>query len=419
MADSNRSAQLRKAALWNTASGMINAGQSAVILIFISRFLGVDAAGVFTIAYALGNLFCTMGKYGVRTFQITDVAERYRFRDYVLSRILTTAAATLITLIYLLVQWGVGQYDLGKAAVILVICLWKMVDSMEDVYYGMYQQQGRLDVGAKFYTIRLMISTAVFCLLLIFRLSLTVSSLVVLCISVVSALFLIRRSLPLIQVDRQAAEKRRVLSMLRGCFPLFVGTSLSVYVGNAPKYMIDWYLDEATQAIFGFIMMPAFVILVLNQFIYQPIIRDLGELWATGDRKRFVSRVMKQYAVVAAITVVIILGGALIGLPILSILYSTDLTAYRPEFIVLLAGGGVYALVSFIMVPLTTVRFQSCIAIGFAVAAVASLLLGKPLVLSHGVMGASLLYLLLNVLLAVFFTACFFWKVRQKEEALV
>lgn len=418
MAEKARASRMRQAALWNTASGMINAGQSAVILIFISRFIGLDAAGVFTIAYALGNLFSTMGKYGIRTFQITDVADRYRFRDYLSARVVTTLGATVLVVVYLLVQLSAGQYSGEKVFVTLLICLWKMIDTVEDVYYGMYQQQGRLDIGAKCYTIRLLFSTAVFCLLLLFSLPLWADSLIVTVLSALSAVLLIRRSLPMIQPDRTPPARERVLSLLKVCLPLFAGTSLSIYVGNAPKYMIDWYLDEATQATFGFIMMPAFVILVLNQFIYQPIIRDLGELWATGDKRRFIRRVMRQYAIVAGLTAVIILVGTFIGLPILSLLYSTDLSAYRAEFVVLLIGGGVYALVSFIMVPLTTIRFQGCIAVGFAAAAVASLLLGKGLVLSSGVMGAAVLYLLLNVLLALFFTACFFWKVRQGKRQL-
>ena len=70
------------AAFWNTISGLINAGQSAVILIFISRYLGQSAAGIFSIAYALGNLFSTMGKYGVRNFQVTDVKEVFLFHEY-------------------------------------------------------------------------------------------------------------------------------------------------------------------------------------------------------------------------------------------------------------------------------------------------------------------------------------------------
>ena len=38
--------------------------------------------GVFTIAYAIGNLMMTIGKYGMRNFQATDVNEKYSYKEY-------------------------------------------------------------------------------------------------------------------------------------------------------------------------------------------------------------------------------------------------------------------------------------------------------------------------------------------------
>lgn len=47
---------VRDGYLWNSASGMVNAVQSVIILIFITRFAGIEEAGVFSIAYAVGVL---------------------------------------------------------------------------------------------------------------------------------------------------------------------------------------------------------------------------------------------------------------------------------------------------------------------------------------------------------------------------
>lgn len=409
----------RNAVLWNTASGMINAGQSAVILIFISHFLDRDAAGVFTIAYAFANLFFVMAKYGTRNYQVTDTFEKFSFHEYLMSRIVSCIGVGVLLLVYLGTQIILGAYDYYKAAVILMICLWKFIDSVEDIYYGMYQQKGRLDIGARCYTLRLIASSGIFCVLILFKIPLLWTSLITLVISIMVAFFLIRRSYPQF-IPALRKEKKEGTShvgeLLKICFPLFIGTSLSTYVGNSPKYMIDWYLDEKTQAIFGYIMMPAFIILVLNQVIYQPIIKDLGDLWASGEKKKFVSRVGLQYLMTAGITGVVVLVGSLIGIPALSILYNTDLFAYKSAFIVLLAGGGFYAVSSFLMVPLTTIRFHQCIAIGFAFTTVVSLVLGKYFVVNQGVMGAALLYLILNIILMLFFTACFFIKVTRKEK---
>lgn len=398
---------MKGAFLWNTASGMINAGQSAVILMFISHFLTQNDAGVFTIAYAFGTLFMTMAKYGMRNYQVTDVQERFGFGVYRKSRVLTTLGAAALMAFYLLVQALTGAYTAQKAVVVAAICLWKLIDAVEDVYYGMYQQQGRLDVGAKYYTYRLAASTALFCALVLLRVPMIVTSLVTLGVSAVLAAVLVNLSARRYHIRGAERGKESLGTLLKVCAPLFVSMSLSIYVGNAPKYMIDWYLDDSAQAVFGYIIMPAFIITVLNQFIYQPIIRDLGELWHSGQREKFKKRVFTQYLMVGAVTAVVILGGVLVGIPVLSLLFNADLAPYKAEFVIMLLGGGVYALVYFITVPLTAMRLQKLISYGFLAASVISLLAGKPLVLAHGVKGAALLYLALNTILAGYLTVCF------------
>jgi len=406
----------RRAFIWNTVSGMINAGQSAIILIFITHFLTQTDAGLFTIAYALANLFSTMGKYGVRNYQVTDVQEKSRFGDYLRARLYTTFGAMGVMLVYLVVQRAMGVYSMEKIWIIVVICLWKMIDAVEDVYYGMYQQKGRLDIGAKYYSLRLIASTAVLCALVFLKVPLLTASLIATLVSAALAVLLIRATIAPFKVSSRGNSGSSVRQILKVCLPLFIGTTLSIFVGNSPKYMIDWYMDEGTQAIFGYIMMPAFVIMVLNQFIYQPIIRGLGELWQSGERKRFVRRVLQQYLVVLGVTLVVILGGYVLGIPVLSLLYNADLAPYKLEFILLLLGGGIYALVTFIMVPITAMRFQKCIPFGFIGAAVLSVALGTWIVPAHGIIGAAWLYVILNLILAVYLTCCFlYWGLWTRK----
>ena len=67
---------------WNTASGVINAGQSAIILILISYFLTKIDAGIYTIAIAIGNIVSVFSKYGMRNYQVTDIEEKYNFTTH-------------------------------------------------------------------------------------------------------------------------------------------------------------------------------------------------------------------------------------------------------------------------------------------------------------------------------------------------
>lgn len=409
-------ADKKKAVIWNTAAGIINAGQSAIILIFISHKLGTEAAGVFTIAYALANLFSTIGKFGVRNYQVTDFEKKYKFCDYVAMRVLTIAIAILIIAVYIIIKYFGGNYDFEKISVIILMSLWKMVDAVEDVFYGMYQQYDRLDVGSRCYCVRLLISTVGYCIAIVMGSSLCMATLITVILSIIVALCMIISTWKQFDVDLFGAKFNDIKLLFLDCIPLCIGTSLSIYVGNIPKYLIDAYMDETVQAYFGFLMMPAFVILILGSFIYQPLVRNFGEMLANQERKKIIKYLVVISLVILSFTVLVVLVGRQIGLPVLSWLYGVDLLSYKKEFIVLLVGGGIYALVSFYVIPLTSIREQKSIAIGFIIVTVFSYISGEWIIDSYGMMGAVILYLVQNVFLAIIFFVRFIVRIRYIEQ---
>ena len=90
--------------------------------------------------------------------------------------------------------------------------------------------------------------------------------------------------------------------LLKVCFPLFAGAFLSFYIGNAPKYAIDAMLTDELQACYGFIAMPVFVVGLLNNFIFNPILFRMSMLWKKGKKKEFVLRTACQVGIVGIIT---------------------------------------------------------------------------------------------------------------------
>ena len=172
-------------------------------------------------------------------------------------------------------------------------------------------------------------------------------------------------------------------------------------------------MDDTAQAYFGYIMMPAFVILVLSNFIYQPVVRDFGVLWTEGKEREFSLKCARMCAAIGGITALVLIGGYLLGIPVLSLIYGVDLDDYTAEFMVLLLGGGVYALVSFMMVMLTTVRSRNIIAAGFAAGTLCALISGKLLVAMSGIMGAAYLYLITNSVIFLLFTGWLIHEIRN------
>ena len=90
----------RDSYLWNMIGSLLNAFQSVIMLMILTRTVNLYEAGLFTIAYANANLFLNIGKYGVRNFQVSDTNRQFSFKEYNLTRYITTIAMLLVSVIY-------------------------------------------------------------------------------------------------------------------------------------------------------------------------------------------------------------------------------------------------------------------------------------------------------------------------------
>lgn len=415
----SEAARRRKAAYgWNTAAGLIHSCQSIFMLIVITRVCDVYTAGVFTIAYAVANLFMNVGWYGMRKFQASDRECRYTFDDYRASRIVTTLAMVACSAVYVTAYGSLLGYTADKALVVLVMCLFKTIDCFEDVYSGGYQRQDRLDVGARMVTLRQVATIPFFAAFLVATRSLLAT---LVAATVFTALFFVgqvlyvrrRYDLPTLagRVSRQA-----VAGLLRECLPLFVGAFLLFYISTAPRYAIDANMDDAAQAYFGYISMPVFVVSMLSSFIYNPMITELTDQWLAGELRPFLARFARVSVLIVGITAVCVLGCLAVGIPVLNLIYNADVSPYLVELLVLVAGGGFMALIAFATVGITIIRMQGALVPLYAVLAVASYLLSDSAVQAAGIAGASWAYLGYMAFGAALFAIVFVMAVRRRSR---
>lgn len=407
----------RAAYVWNTASGLLNAFQSVIMLMVLTHVCDVVTAGVFTIAYANANLFLNLGKYGVRNFQVSDVSEKYDFRAYHAARVVSVLAMVACG-----AAWSVWSaltvgYTLDKFLVIVMMLLFKAIDAYEDVYHGNYQQHGRLDVGAKVLTFRMASMIVVFAGLIALTrdllLALTVTTVFTGAFFVGETIWVRRRfGLPANHASG-AARSAGAWALLKECFPVFLAAFLLFYIGNAPKYAIDAVMDDVAQAQYGYIAMPVFVVGLLANFIYNPIIASLADDWAAGSRDRFARRFALQTLVIVGITLACVAAAWLLGVPVLNVLYNTELAPYRGDLLVLLVGGGFLAAATLFTTGLTIIRWQSKLIPGYVAVSLAALLLCSPAVQAAGIDGASWIYLALMAVLTVWFGVVFAVGIRR------
>lgn len=405
----------KSAYAWNSFSGLMFAMQSAVMLIVITRTNGLEDAGVFSIAYAIGSLMSFIGEYGVRKYQVSDIKEKVSFTDYHSHRVFTCLIMTAVFTIYVGAGYLRGQYSPYKFWVIMFVCLLKLVEAYSDVYYARYQQSRRLDVAAKTNTFRIGIAMAACMISLVITHNLLISVIIwfiVALVTMVMSSMLVASEFGGIHFR---INKDALFKLTKECLPLFIGSFLLLYIGNAPKYAIDATLDDTAQACYNFIFMPVFVIGLLANFVFNPILVKLAHKWDRREMKVFTRIIVRQLGVITAITLLAIAVAMTIGCPVLGWLYNADLHEFRMHLTILMVGGGLLALVNFFTVVVTVVRGQKHLMFGYVAAAIVAKLLSNRFVAGYGIMGAAVLYTVLMLLLSLAFAVVLIVCVKKKK----
>lgn len=389
----------RESFLWNMIGSLSNAVSSVVLLMAVTRTSGSFDGGMFAFAFSQGQLFFTIGSFEMRAYQSTDVNEKFKFKDYYTSRIITCTIMILISIIYLYIE----RFDEKKTIVIFLMCVYKMIDALSDVFQGLFQVRERLDIAGKTLAIRVIISTAIFSLSMYTTKNLILAS----TLSVISSIiwviiydYKICRRFKKIELSFNYIKLR---SLFKECFPLFLGAFLLMYIFNIPKYGIDRFSDEEMQNFFNILFMPASVINLFSIFLFRPVLTRLADSYSKKNLKKFLKITLRLILWIIVITIIAVICAYFIGVFILSLINKVDLSAYRKELTVMMIGGGFSALSTLIHYVVTVIRKQYILLVGYAMTAIIGTLIVSRLVEGAGILGASYCYLILMIILSLLF----------------
>ena len=412
----------KSAAIWNMIASIMFSFQQVIFSMIMTHTLASEnkynqtMAGIFALGYAAANLFLCIGKYGVRFFQVSDIDKEYKFREYRLARIISTILMALLSVGYLCVKSMQGDNAFDKYKIIFWVCLLKVPDAFEDVYFGEYQKNNRLDIASKMWGTRY-ISTIILMIVLIVvtkNLYLTV---------VVSTIFTFAVMILFIFLTKEYVSEYerprvgRVFKQLLVTLPLALGAFLTLYIGWAPRDAIDMILkDETIQAIYNYLSMPVFVVQMMVTFIFNPRIYHISCLWNDRKISDYMKETMKQVVFVVAITLICIAGAAVLGVPVLSMLFNVDLKPYKLDLLIMLVGSGCLGMATLLGNLLTVMRYQNAILVGYVIVSVISFFFMGRAVLFYNVRGAVVFYVAILFLLSLIFAFEFAYGVLKARK---
>lgn len=414
--NNNSNKNKKKDYIWNTASGIINAAEAVIISWIVTRVTGVNDAGIFTIAFALSNLFLTFGKFGIRTFQVTDVSGQYSFGTYMTTRIVTTGLMLGICVGYLVIAVNFRDYSYYKATIILLTCSLYAVESLEDVLAGYLQNQGYLYKGAMMFCIRWITILITFITVLLCTKNIILSLGLALIASVL--VFVLTSRLIFWKVaagNRLVCSFKSIESLLLTTFPLFGSLFLTYYINNSAKYAIDGVLSDQIQAYYGYISMPVFVTSLFTSFIYQPYIVSIANQWKEGDVAGIRKQISHHLLLILGISAVVVVGTAICGIQLLSWFYGVPLQGYKAALIILMITSGFLAAINFTGVIINVMRLQKLQLYGNIVIGVAACFLLPVMVKRFEIIGATLAYMGLVIALFLYLLTVIMTNARVKD----
>lgn len=406
----------RKDTLWYTAGSLSNALFSMLLSLAVTRILGASWAGIFAIAWAAAQLMQSVGWFSMRQFQVSDVEDQFEFRDYFSSKFLTSGAMLIGGLLYGM-AYGYSRQKLGLT---FLFCCFMTADVFADVFSGFFQHKNKLHLAGKSYVVRVWMSFAVILVILMTTRSLTAAFTAALA---VSAVWLAVFDLPLakcLDLVRIQFRWKKQKELFGECVPLFLGSFLLIFIMNISKNGINTYLSDEVQACYNIIFMPSSVVNMFSMFVCVPLYGHVAVAWHNRDEKKFLRLVRNMVLYILALTGVVLAGGYLLGIPVLSLISGLDLRPYKAALMVLLAAGGLYGMIMILSYCITVMRRQRVTLVIYVAVAAGVQGISGPLIRLHGVMGAVELYLAAMGLICLAFCAvCVYYlrRISRLQEA--
>lgn len=399
--------------IWNTIGSIFASLLSVVLLFVITRVNGVDDAGMFSIAFSSATILYTIADSQVRVFQVTDTDRKYGFGVYLSVRNILSLLMLIAGVIFVFVS----RYDWQKALVCLGLVVFRMIDALSETYQGEFQLDGRLDIGGKSVFYRMLVSLVIFGVVDIVSKNLLVS---IFCMCLTNFIIWIaydRRLVKRYNTERSSKNMQEIKEVIYACFPLFVSMFLNNYIINAPKYAIDKYMTYEMQTYFNIIYLPTFVINLMSIFVLKPMLKTMGIMWNTDQKKKFAGILGKMILAILLLTIVAEVVGYFIGIPILSWIYGVNLKPYKIELLILIVSGGLSAITVALLYALSTMRCQGKSSIAYIVAAVSGVILPYYMVSRWGILGASVSSVGIMAILSMGLLGIFLGELRTKKSS--
>lgn len=369
---------------WTLVGNVVYAASQWGMLVVLARLASPQTVGQYALALAVSAPVFMALNLQLRGVQATDAAQDFRFGDYLRLRLITTVLALIVLAV--LIQ----NYAPETRLVIGLIGLAKAFEAISDVLYGRMQAQERMDVIAR--------ST-----LLKGPLSLLALLLGYLWAGLPGAAGLLAAGWLLLLLAYDLPNARRLSTpqdlrtggrpvlwqLFKTAVPLGLVMGLISLNTNLPRYQIEATLGEGALGIYSALAYLMVALGIVVSAVGQAASPRLARHAASGDLRGFWELLGRMLLAGLGLGLAGVLGAALVGRPVLTLMYGPTYAQDVPLFVWLMGAAAFSYLAAFMGFGMTaTRRFREQVPL-FALMVAVVWLLSRWLVPEYGLVGAT------------------------------
>lgn len=411
--EENMEKNLKKNTIWNIIGTGINAFASLIFMIIATRINDVYEAGVFSFAFSAATLFNVIGTYAGRIYQVTE-RKNISNKEFLINRIISCLIMSIIAIIFVTIK----KYELDKIIIIVLLCFWKMLEAFCDVIYAFLQKSDELYKVGITLTLKNIIGIIAFLIV-----DLITKNLIFSIIAFIVIYIIIMIVYDFVQCDikkqiKGKVNKKNVMDIFINGFPTFCVTFLNIYIINASKYAIDNIMTDNYQAIFGIIVMPATMMILLAQFMVHPFLNIITDYIEKKEYKKLNKFLLKITFILFIIGVICIVFCYFIGIHILEFIYGISLIDYNICLTIILVGAIFSALTSVIITILIAMRHTWIQMVVYMGISIVTYFISNVLVNKYGVIGASINYSVIMIVNFIIFYIIYLFLSKSSEQII-
>jgi O-antigen/teichoic acid export membrane protein len=241
---------MKRNTAWAFAGNSVYAGCQWVVFVLLVKALKVEEAGAFAYATAVTGPIFVLANVRLRILLATGIESPGGFSDYLNARLLTTAAAVLLSL-------GIGATvspQVGSCSVLAIMAMGRACDAVSDLCHGLFQRELDMRCAAIGISINGLLSVALVGLALVISSSLLLATTAYAIGSFIAlwAWDLPRARLhdggtPVALADdaRRRSAMRSAWRLITTGLPLGLSSAIGSVQTNVPRYVIASYLGPA------------------------------------------------------------------------------------------------------------------------------------------------------------------------------